>query len=137
MSASLAPELQRSQLRALTCRGFRVATYSFETITAAQALGFTATDSLTFAVGTATDASVLFNGAVTTVSLGAHSVDFGVAISAASQTNGITFGDHSTLFIGGGGNDLIILGSGTTQSAALFGAVGADTLSLGPAGGLA
>jgi hypothetical protein len=58
--------------------------------------------------------------------LGGRSVDFGATIATVSQGEGIGSA-ITTLFIGSAGNYFEILGSGTPQSAALFGGAGADT----------
>jgi Ca2+-binding RTX toxin-like protein len=111
-------------------------TYSFDTITAAQAAAFSGSDSLTFGSGTASAVTVLFNGVVTTLALGAHSVDFASAIANASQAGDISFPDHSLLYIGDAGANTEHLAIDSTTRAAMFGGDGNDVLITSLGGGL-
>lgn len=113
-----------------------MATYSFETITAAQALAFTATDLLSFHSGTATQASAAYlaSGDVA-VTVGSLTVEFGPGLIAASQLGLFAFPDGTRLYVGDGSANVENLQQDTHQ-AALFGGDGNDTFTLGSAGGL-
>jgi len=84
-----------------------VATYNFSTITAAQAQGFTAADTLLVEQGSASATTVLFIpgtlGAGDTISLtvGTRTVVFAPGVAGAAKT----YADGSKLFIGSQGND--------------------------------
>lgn len=110
-------------------------TYSFETITAAQALAFAQSDRLLFSTGTATQVSVAFlaNGHIA-ITLGGQTVEFGINISLVGLP--LSFPDHSQLYIGDNTSNLVTFGSGGPPDAA-FGGDGNDALDLGPNGGLA
>jgi Ca2+-binding RTX toxin-like protein len=106
-----------------------MATYSFSTITDAQAAALTASDSFSFDQGTATDATVLYASPTEIdIILGGRTVAFSAAIAALSQANHLTFPDGTTLVIGDGGDNKI---SGVT---AAFGGAGDDTISGGGVG---
>ncbi len=114
-----------------------MATYSFDTITAAQALAITATDSLSFGAGAATLTSVAYNaGGTITITVGARGVEFGAPVAALAQQALFTFADGSRLYVGDGLNNAISI-DGDTHPGALFGGDGGDTLNLGSAGGVA
>lgn len=104
-----------------------MATYQFSTITATQALGLTAGDTLAIDQGTAVLSSVAYipgaGGAADTISLtiGARSVVFSSALSAATKT----FADGSQLYVGGTGDDSATF---LFQNDAMFGGLGNDTL---------
>ena len=117
-------------------------TYSFETITAAQAATITPSDTLVIAAGAghANEITVLYNPASVdfpqgsiTIAFGAQSVVFGPAISAVSQARQIQiydtphmFADDSLLFIGDElGNGLARF---TLTNDALYGGGGDDSL---------
>jgi Ca2+-binding RTX toxin-like protein len=109
-------------------------TYAFETITAAQALAITATDSLTFDSGPSNQVTVLYNpsspsavGGTITVVAGGRAVEFAAALSAISQGEQLHVGDGSRLFIGDEGPNTA---SAPTLAAndALYGGGGADML---------
>jgi Ca2+-binding RTX toxin-like protein len=111
-----------------------VPTYSFETITAAQALAYAPTDRLFFASGTATQVSVAYlpNQDVA-ITLGSRTVEFGINLKLAGLP--LSFPDHSSLFIGDDSDNLITFGAGGAPNA-VFGGGGSDSLDLGPQGGL-
>lgn len=111
-----------------------MATYTFETITAAEAAGFDAqSDSLRFAtVGAVASAcQVIYVPATETsaeqvvVTIGDRSVTFGVGIYGAGD---IRFSDGGGLFVGGPGSNAM---AGGANGDALFGGLGADTLAGG------
>ncbi|MFL5295802.1 MAG: calcium-binding protein [Phenylobacterium sp.] len=111
-------------------------TFTFETITAAQALQFTANDLLMFQTGTAMQSSVsyLLNGDVA-ITVGARTVEFGAAITNVALP--FTFASNgSVLFIGGTAADEVSL-SGSIPGNAMFGGGGNDVLDLDGMGGLA
>jgi Ca2+-binding RTX toxin-like protein len=113
-----------------------MATYSFETITPAQALAFAAADTLGFQTGTATLASVAYlpNGDAA-VTVGALTIEFGPGLIAASQHAPFAFADGTHLYVGDATANAENLQS-DTHAAALFGGDGNDSLTLGTAGGL-
>ena len=112
-----------------------MASYTFETITAAQAAAISAADVLVFSSGTAVQSAVTYglNGTAT-ISLGVRSVEFGPAISGLSAS-GLGFLDGSRLYVGNAASNSV--GFPTDIQAALFGGDGNDTLLLGYKGGLA
>jgi len=108
--------------------GGDMATYSFETITAAQALVAGSGDVITVGVGSATDATVIFGatGGID-VTFGSRTVSFAGAIGGGAGASGFRFSDGSLLYIGDGtANNLNQ--AGDTHSAALFGGAGDDSL---------
>jgi Ca2+-binding RTX toxin-like protein len=102
-------------------------TFSFATITAAQALAFTAADTLTIDQGSGSQATVLFvpaaggNPDLITLIQGARSVTFSTALATTTAT----YADGSQLYVGGTGNDSVTTGS---NNDGLFGNLGNDTL---------
>lgn len=121
-----------------------MAIYSFETITATQALAIASDDVLTFAAstGTASAATVIYAPAAGStpatigVTLGGRSVTFGTHLSDVSTTGHLTFQDGSIFYIGSDQRDVNLLGSADTHTGAMFGGDGNDVLSFGPNGGL-
>jgi len=102
-----------------------VATYNFSTITAMQAMGVTAADTLILDQGTGATTTVLFSAAdVTTIMIGDRAVMFGSAVAAATKT----FTDGAALFIGSASNDQATTGAGGDG---LYGGAGTDTLNGG------
>ena len=105
-----------------------LATYSFETITAAQALSFNgASDTLEFTASAETGATerLLFNadGTITVFSnIGGHQATFGPGLAGAAQ---ILFADGSQILVGSPGGDVL---TGGPHGDGLFGGLGADTL---------
>ena len=122
-----------------------MATYFFETITAAQALGYTAaTDTLVFGNPTSSGAktTVTFNAATATSAatetvtdlVTGRSVVFGVGFAGEGDnalTGTIVFPDGSNLYVGvaGASNDNPTASTNSTD--ALFGGDGNDTLNGG------
>ncbi len=105
-----------------------MATYSFETITAAQALAFTASDTLNVNGGTASASTVIYNaGGDIALTLGAVTVDFSAAFAAASQAGHVTFADGSVLYVGDGASNTKDFGVFNPLSGAIFGGGGNDT----------
>jgi hypothetical protein len=112
-----------------------VATYNFETITAAQAEAVTGADTIIFATGPASLASVSYIPATATVSdliqvsLGATTVQFPAAsgLSAVSAAGNLIFQDGSTLFVGAyaSTNESFAGGAGADGA---FGGQGNDSL---------
>lgn len=112
-----------------------MATYSFDTITAAQALAFAPGDALALPSGTATQASVIYDASGSiTIALGARTIQFSGALATASQTAFFNFGDGTHLYIGDGAANVASSNDGGV--AAIFGGPGDDSLTLGN-GGLA
>jgi len=112
-----------------------MAAYVFDTITAAQALAFSSSDTLSFQAGTAVQASVTYlgNGDIS-VAVGGLSVEFAAALATVSQSGMFHFDDGSSLYVGDGSNNAAST-TGDIHADALFGGAGDDTLILG-AGGL-
>ncbi len=117
-----------------------MATYSFESITSAQALNFNgATDTLAFLNPTSSahlmtvtfDAATATSPATVTLIDGATGrlVTFGPGIEATTPNVSLVFQDSSELRIGTTGNDGPVVGG--TTSDALFGNAGDDTLNGG------
>ncbi|HLZ76795.1 calcium-binding protein [Phenylobacterium sp.] len=109
-------------------------TFAFETITAAQALAITPADALIFFSNPpntsihASAATVIYDSpSLVTISVGGHSVDFGVGIEGASLAGHLGFFDTSSLYIGDTGSNAIA--AGATVGSALFGGDGNDSLS--------
>lgn len=106
-----------------------MATYAFDTITAAEAAALGAGDTVSMPAGSANRATVLFvPGAPDTVTVivDGRSVSFAGTLSAVSQAGRLTFGDGSRLYVGDTGANT---GDGATTSDALFGGAGGDALS--------
>ena len=107
-----------------------MATYFFETITAAQALIFNgAADALVFTAANqvAADQRLIFNanGTISVLSLAGHSVTFGSALAGTAQ---IIFPDSSQMLVGSTVGDVL---TGGAHSDGLFGGLGDDTLNGG------
>src|SRR4051812_25939707 len=117
-----------------------MATYFFETITAAQALGFNATtnDILVFSNPAASGAktTVLFNAATATSAATitvidnttGRSVVFGATLAGEGNPvagNAVVFPDGSNLFVGTAGNDTSVAPQ-TAFADGLFGGAGND-----------
>lgn len=108
-----------------------MATYTFSTITAAQALAFTASDTLTIDQGSGNTSTVLYvpasggNPDQITLMAGSLSVTFGAALATATKT----FTDGSSLYIGGSGADGPVTLGATNDG--LYGGAGGDTLNGG------
>jgi Ca2+-binding RTX toxin-like protein len=105
-----------------------MATYAFETITAAEALSITAADTLTFASGPSNQVTVLYNaGGTVTIVAGARAVEFASTVAAVSMAGRLQTSDGSRLWIGD-------LGAETTLAPAspgddgLYGGAGNDRL---------
>jgi len=119
-----------------------MATYSFETITDAQALSFQTGDVLQFQSGPATLAGIAYSPGASAeadrivITLGGRSVAFTGAVAAASQTGGLKFPDASMLYIGDGGANDRRLAESDPAAAAMFGGSGNDTLQAGAGSGL-
>lgn len=102
-----------------------MATFDFFTITPQQALNFTSADLLLTLSGTASGASVVFNGPAdnptsVTITLQGHSVEFGPAV----QGDAFLFNDASFLVVGNAGADHI----DRAGANAIFGGAGDDSL---------
>lgn len=106
-----------------------MATYSFETITAAQALAITAADTLTMAGAPANQVTVLYNssGTVTVVS-GARAVEFGAPITAISLGGRLVRADSARLFVGDDGENTADAPSSSSANDGLYGGAGQDLL---------
>lgn len=108
-----------------------MATYTFSTITAAQALALTATDALTIDEGSGATSTVLYvpasGGTPDQITLiaGSRSVTFSTALATATKT----YADGSSLYIGGPGADGPVTLGATNDG--LFGGAGGDTLNGG------
>ncbi|MGZ3402080.1 MAG: calcium-binding protein, partial [Phenylobacterium sp.] len=119
-----------------------MATFFFETITAAQALGFTAaTDTLVFSNPTSSGSkmTVLYNAATATSAAtitlidnaDGHAVTFGSGLAGEGDpatTGAIVFPDGSNLFVGTAAADAPSAGTPTLFADGLFGGTGNDTL---------
>lgn len=108
-----------------------MASYSFETIQADQALAITASDILTFASGSANQASVAYSPldlplpARIEVTVAGRTVVFGTELADLTQRGGAVWPDGSKLFIGGDQGEQAF---GSDGGDALYGGGGADTL---------
>jgi len=78
-----------------------VTVYSFDSITAAQALAITTDDRVDVPVGTASQTTVLFNfdGSISVV-VGARTVVFGAGFNQTAGTGHLVFADGSQLYLG-------------------------------------
>jgi Ca2+-binding RTX toxin-like protein len=101
--------------------------FRFETMSASDAAGYGAGDSLAFDGANAAAVTVLYAAAGdhVTISYGARSMDFSTAIEGQA---GAPFADGSQLFVGGVGADTATGGAGND---ALYGGAGADSLNGG------
>lgn len=108
-----------------------MATFQFSTITPAQALALSSSDSLNIDVGTADAATVLYipatggNSDEISLTEGPRTVTFDTALATATKT----FADGSMLYVGGPGDDAPAAFGATSD--AMFGGLGNDTLSAG------
>jgi Ca2+-binding RTX toxin-like protein len=108
-----------------------MATYIFETITAAQASAITTADNVVVQSGNAAQASVVYNAATPTTSdtisltIGGKTVTFAPAVATIAQNGNVVMPDGSLLYIGYTGNDAFTAG---TTADGLFGGTGTDTL---------
>jgi Ca2+-binding RTX toxin-like protein len=105
-----------------------VALYDFQTITAAQALGYNGTtDSLSFGAGSANSASVAFLSAPeqVAISFNGQTVNFGTGIYGDLD---LSFANGGRLYVGSTAADNA---SGTPADDGLFGGAGGDSLSGG------
>jgi Ca2+-binding RTX toxin-like protein len=107
-----------------------MASFDFETITAAQALSITSTDTVTLSTALPPAATALYDTADPNVTIiaGANTVIFGPAIEALSMAGGLRGADGSTLYIGDAGDNAATLGA---TNDAMFGGAGRDTLNAG------
>ena len=102
-----------------------MATFDIATITAAQAAGFSAADSLSFGAWNATQVSVAFSSTTpeqVLITLNGTTTTFGAGIMGDQN---LTFANGGHLFVG---TDNADTASGSDQSDALFGGQGADRL---------
>ena len=107
--------------------------FTFESSTAAQALAITPADALFFFSNPpnssihASAATVIYDSpSLVTISVGGHSVDFGVGIEGASLAGHLGFFDTSSLYIGDTSSNAIT--AGAAVGSALFGGDGNDSL---------
>ena len=107
-----------------------MATYAFETITAAQALAITAGDTLTFGFAiSANRVTVLYNASGTlTLEANGRTVEFGAALSPLSQAGRTEFSGGARLFVGEGGDNTLSGETGFATDDGLYGGAGADRL---------
>lgn len=106
-----------------------MASYTFEAITAAQALAIAPGDTITMAGVPANQVSVLYNATGTiTIIAGARSVEFSSAIAGMSQVGRLARTDGGRLFIGDDSPNMAGAPAGATLVDALYGGAGADTL---------
>lgn len=111
-----------------------MATYAFETITAAQALAFAAADDLTVSSGSARNTTVIFLGDGTySLTVADRTVVFGAELQVESG-NRLHFADGSRLYIGSTGPDVRDL-SAIAASGAIYGGAGSDVLTAGSGAG--
>lgn len=106
-----------------------MATYAFETITAAQALAITAEDTLTFASGPSNQVAVLYDPTSTTITLvaGARAVAFGSALASVSMSGRLQTADGSRLWIGGPDAETTLAPTAAAADG-LYGGAGNDRL---------
>lgn len=103
--------------------------YAFETITAAQALAFASTDTLSLASGSAKTTTVLFlDGQRFSVTIGDRTVIFGAEFQFLASR--LVYPDGSQLYVGAAQADVRDFG-GTASTGAIFGGDGSDTLTGG------
>lgn len=114
--------------------GARMATYTFETISAANALTFSAVDSLTISSGSARNTTVLFLADGTySLTVADRTVVFGPELRQATG-NRLSFADDSQLYIGSSEADVKDYGA-LVATGAMYGGLGDDTLTGGSGGG--
>ncbi|HXA37645.1 MAG TPA: calcium-binding protein [Phenylobacterium sp.] len=109
--------------------------FTFETMTALQALTFTPNDRLVFGTGTAVQSTVTYlgNGDIE-IAVGTHSAEFNVSVSATGSFFSFQ-SDNSALWVGAPERDGVQFGDQIPPSAA-FGGGGNDAMALGAHGGL-
>lgn len=107
-----------------------MAVFKFETISAQEAAGFSAADSLQFDGAGANQVTVLYAADHVNISFAGRAMDFGVGIMGQTGTR---FADGSTLYVGGTGADTA---AGTAFGDGLYGGTGGDTLDGGDGGDL-
>lgn len=109
-----------------------MATYNFDTITAAEALAIREGDIVHFNGPPANTINVLYvaNGFVVTYA--GYTIEFGPALGPISRSGGLKFADGSEIYIDDGEANRVSLS--TWDATALFGGDGADTLSGGYGG---
>lgn len=115
--------------------GCSMAAFAFETITSAEALAFSSSDSLSFAAS-AKNTTVLFNADGTfTVSTPARTVIFSAEFQALGGSR-ITFTDGSILSVGTAAADTRDYSSDLNSSGAIYAGAGNDTVRTGRGGWL-
>ena len=108
-----------------------MATYSFDTITAAQALAFAAGDVLSV-TGTASSVTIAYEASgLVLLTVGARTVEFAAALETVSQAGGVVFSDGSVLFVGTDASENKDYGIFGHVSGAFFGGGGDDNVQTG------
>ncbi|MDP3175588.1 MAG: hypothetical protein Q8M88_14240, partial [Phenylobacterium sp.] len=108
-----------------------MATYIYETISAAQALAIATTDNVIVQGGTASAVTVVYNPATPTesdtitITIGARSVTFGANVATIAQAGNVVMPDGTLLYIGYTAGDGF---TGAATGDAAFGGAGNDTL---------
>lgn len=105
--------------------GYRVPSFNFSTITAAQALALTSTDTLTIESGSAASTTILYGASNITMTVGSTTVVFSTSLANVATT----FADGSRLYIGTSGNDAP--SAFGAEGNGLYGGAGHDTLDAG------
>lgn len=105
-----------------------MATYSFDTITAAEALALTDADVVRFAGGSSMAINVLYLDDRLAVTFGSRTLEFSPGFGAASRAGNVQFADGSKLYVGDAGADNAGRNWTGSYDVALFGGDGADTL---------
>ncbi len=110
-----------------------MANYTFETITAAQALSVGSEDSLTITSGSGRTTTVIFQQDGTfAVTIADRTVVFGSQFQFLNGSR-LRYPDNSELYIGGAGADVRDFGNIPTAGGGAYGGAGDDTLSTSPA----
>jgi Ca2+-binding RTX toxin-like protein len=102
--------------------------FKFETMSAADAAGYGASDSLSFDGGSAAGVTVLYAADHVTLASAGRSMDFSTAIEGQP---GARFADGSMLYVGGSGGDSA---QGAAGADGLYGGPGGDSLDGGDGG---
>lgn len=106
-------------------------TFAFENITAEQAMSLQAGDLVKFASGSSTATIVYYFDDHMSVTLGARTVDFSLALIQASQAGNLQFADGSKLYIGDASANRSGSLADTNTPLAQYGGDGNDTLTGG------
>jgi len=113
--------------------GDGMATYSFDTISAAQAAAISASDTLTLAGGRSNAVTILYapDGATITMIVGDRTVIFGPSLSGISLGGRLLVADGSRLFIGDNQANSLALAADSATDDGAYGGPGDDSMDTG------